>query len=50
MDSIIKNLQEFHEDLLKRQASSYINIVLDGEHNEATWEKQNQIYFDYLWK
>lgn len=50
VDSIIKNLQEFHEDLLKRQASSYINIVLDGEHNEATWEKQNQIYFDYLWK
>ena len=27
-----------------------INVVEGGEHNEASWEKENPIYFDFLWK
>lgn len=31
-------------------AYSYLNIVEGGQHNEASWEKENPIYFDFLWK
>ena len=31
-------------------AYSYLNIVEGGTHSEASWEKENPVYFDFLWK
>ena len=31
-------------------ATSMLNVIEDGKHNEASWEKENKIYFDFLWK
>ena len=33
-----------------RGASFHLNIIKNGQHNEASWEKENKVYFDYLWK
>ena len=42
--------QFFYDQFIDRGASCYINVVQDGNHNEASWEKENPIYLDYLWK
>lgn len=47
---MLKNILWFNDQLIARQASSYINIIENGEHNEASWEKENPIYLDFLWK
>jgi len=46
----LKNIQLFNDEIVRREAQSYIHIVRNGGHNEATWGKQNQLYFDVLWK
>ena len=46
----LKNIQIFNDEIVRREAQSYIHIVRNGGHNEATWGKQNQLYFDVLWK
>lgn len=33
-----------------QNASTYPYIIINGQHNEATWEKQIPIFMDYLWK
>ena len=42
-------LSYFYKEFVKRGAASYINIT-NGQHNEASWEKENEVYFDFLWK
>ena len=31
-------------------ATSMLNVIEDGKHDESSWEKENKIYFDFLWK
>lgn len=45
-----QNILYFNNEFIKRDASFYMNIIKNGQHNEASWEKENQVYFDYLWK
>lgn len=44
------DLQEFVDYLDKQGASGYLNVVNNGNHNEASWEKENAVYLNYLWK
>ena len=46
----LKNIQYFNDQIVQRGGQSYIHIERNGGHNEATWRKQNQLYFDILWK
>ena len=41
---------EIHAALEKLGASCYILIAENGEHNEASWQKENIVYLNYLWK
>lgn len=47
---MLNNIVWFNDRLVELKASSYINVVENGEHNEASWKKENPIYFDFLWK
>lgn len=33
-----------------RSVQTYPRVIINGKHNEATWEKQIPIFMDYLWK
>ena len=44
------NLNEIEKQFYLRGASFHLNIIKNGQHNEASWEKENKVYFDYLWK
>ena len=46
----IKNIQEFNDYIVSKGATSYINIIPGGYHNEAEWEKQNELYMNVMWK
>ena len=50
LDKTYAMYQFFYDQFIDRGASCYINVVQDGNHNEASWEKENPIYLDYLWK
>lgn len=46
---------EYHLDKMKnaltaKTAQAMTLVVPDGNHNEASWEKENPIYLNYLWK
>ncbi len=43
-------LRPFEQDLKRRGARYLTQIIPGGMHNEATWETQNQSYYDFLWK
>lgn len=47
---MLNNILYFNDRLIESNASSYINVVEKGQHNEASWQLENQIYLDYLWK
>ncbi|MGN0298413.1 MAG: alpha/beta hydrolase [Lachnospiraceae bacterium] len=52
-DSVIQSLQNieyFAEKFLTIGAACKINVVRGGSHCEACWEKENPIYFDFLWR
>lgn len=40
----------FEEAFKSRGASSVFHIIEGGQHNEASWEKENRMYLDYLWR
>ena len=42
--------RSFADALNERQASAVFHLVPGGGHNEASWEKENRLYFDYLWR
>lgn len=42
--------QAFANQFRKFKATSMLNVIEEGQHNEASWEKENQVYFDFLWK
>lgn len=50
VEKMKSDLQEFNDYLIKQRADGYINVIAGGNHNEASWEKENPVYFDYLWK
>lgn len=50
LDHKKQTLQSFVNYFNSKHAFSYVNIVNGGEHNEASWEKENPIYMDFLWK
>lgn len=50
LDHKKQTLKSFVDYFNSKHAFSYINIVSGGEHNEASWEKENPIYMDFLWK
>ena len=50
VDKMFKNISYFNDYLLSLNASSYINVVENGEHNENSWQKENIVYLNYLWK
>ncbi len=43
-------LLPFTEDIKRRNAFFYEDIIEGGGHNEATWETRNPIYMNFLWK
>lgn len=45
-----KNLEIFTQYFDKKNALTFVNIVDGGSHNEASWEKENPVYMDFLWK
>jgi len=47
--STARNLELSHL-LNKQNAKTYPYLIVNGMHNEATWEKQIPIFMDYLWK
>ncbi|MDD8049204.1 MAG: alpha/beta hydrolase-fold protein [Thomasclavelia sp.] len=47
---VMKMFDQIKSELDKYQVSFYPRLVVNGKHNEATWEKSNKIYMDYLWK
>ena len=49
MDLILDYIGYFDDYFAHYNASSYVYIAKNGKHNEATWEKQNKIYFDFLY-
>ena len=45
----MRNLEIAH--LIEKQgAQTYPRLIMNGKHNEETWEKQIPIFMDYLWK
>lgn len=50
MDSVKRNLQTLVHFFDNSKAKSYVNIIEGGSHNEASWEKENPVYMDFLWK
>ena len=49
LENVQRILSYFYTGLVKRGASACINIT-NGHHNEASWEKENLTYMDYLWR
>lgn len=47
---MLNHIMYFNDQLTSRKAQCYVNVVKNGKHNEASWEKENQTYFDFLWK
>lgn len=45
----VRNLEMSHL-LTQKKVSTYPYLIVDGHHNEATWEKQIPIFMHYLWK
>lgn len=41
---------EFFYDYFKEHAYAMFNLVQGGKHSEESWEKENPVYFDFLWK
>lgn len=49
LENIQRLLSSFYSEFVKRGSACYINIT-NGKHNEASWEKENLTYMDFLWK
>ena len=50
VDKTLKNILVFNDYFIRLGASCYILIAENGEHNEASWQKENIVYLNYLWK
>lgn len=47
---MLNNIRWFNDRLIDNHSYCYINVVKNGRHNEASWEKENPVYLDFLWK
>ena len=43
-------LNHYNQLILNNNAYAYVNVIKGGKHNEASWEKENKTYYDFLWK
>lgn len=43
-------LREFSKPLERLGARTMTNFVKGGKHEEASWEQENPVWFDFLWK
>lgn len=50
IDEMLKNILVFNDYFINLKANCHILIAENGEHNEASWQKENIVYLDYLWK
>ena len=50
LDNKKRSLKSFVDYFNSKHAFSYVNIIPGGNHNETSWEKENPIYMDFLWK
>ena len=50
IDYTKKILKDFTQYFENKKAATYVNIVQGGSHNESSWEKENPVYMDFLWK
>lgn len=46
----LENNRYFANQFEKQGAKCMINVVKGGKHCEASWEKENKTYFNFLWK
>lgn len=44
------HLNKMKNALNAKVAQAMIQVIPNGNHNEASWEKENPTYFNYLWK
>lgn len=49
LEEVQELLTYFYQEFVKREASCCMNIT-NGHHNEASWEKENPVFMDYLWR
>lgn len=47
---ILQQLRQTQIELEGRGASCLVNVVEGGEHCEASWETENPVYLNFLWK
>ena len=45
-----RSVYKFEKELQTKGIQTYHYFQKDGKHCEADWEKQNQIYMNFLWK
>lgn len=50
MEWAMKDIWYFNDKLVALGGHSYVYFQKDGHHCEASWEEQNPIYMDFLWK
>lgn len=50
IEMMVKSFLYFNDYLIKLDASCYLNIVKNGQHNEVSWQRENAVYLNYLWK
>ena len=50
LDNKKRSLKSFVDYFNSKHAFSYVNIIPGCNHNETSWEKENPIYMDFLWK
>lgn len=48
-ENMINILSEFKNEFESKDITFMLNIT-NGRHNEASWEKENKTYMDFLWK
>lgn len=46
--AVVKNHMDLFQELDKQGAHCYFDLMMDGQHNEATWEKQVMTFTRYL--
>ncbi len=49
-EGVLNDLAYFSEQLETIGGQSHYHLQANGGHNEATWQKQNPLFLDFLWK
>lgn len=46
----LDQLAYFNQAVVEAGGTAYMHVEAGGDHSEATWRAQNQLYMDFLWK